>query len=130
MCSCLKKCAVVVSVARSLVQSLLGAATRTQGTIYVKDARSELGFYSVLGFEEQGNEKPDGSSLIVSRVPECAPSAGCVGLHHTTIRVRDIKCLLAFYGCLNLFVVSNFLTDSSSRALFAECLSVSLIDIE
>lgn len=117
-------------VGRSLVQSLLGAAARTQGAIYVSAARSELGFYSILGFEAQGNEKPDGSRLMVLRVPECAPSAGCVGLHHTSIRVRDIERSLAFYGCLGLFVTDKFLTASGGRACFVEGLGARLELVE
>ncbi len=117
-------------VGRSLVQSLLGTATRMQGAIYVKATRSELGFYSILGFEAQGNENPDGSRLMVLRVPECAPSAGCVGLHHTSIRVRDIERSLAFYGCLGLFVTDKFLTASGGRACFVEGLGARLELVE
>jgi predicted GNAT family N-acyltransferase len=80
---------------RMLVEKLMELAAPIRGALHVQATRDELGFYSILGFETQGNEYMLGNDLcrhMVYRVPMCAPSTDCVGLHHT---VRCMGLLVA-----------------------------------
>lgn len=120
---------------RALADALIGTARRSPGATYVRARAVELGFYSLLGFEAQGPEVPVGlrgatGRVMVLRVPECAPSAGCVGLHHTSMRVCDIERALAFYGVLGFVVTEKFVTAAGGRACFVEGLGVRLEFVE
>lgn len=118
---------------RALVGALVGVGRRAVGATYVRARSVELGFYSVLGFEAQGPEvvvRGATGRVMVLRVPECAPAAGCVGLHHTSIRVRDIERSLAFYGVLGFVVTDKFVTAGGNRACFVEGLGVRLEFVE
>lgn len=115
---------------RALVMALLRAAREVEGAVYVRARPTEFGFYSLLGFEAQGPETEGGRRVMVLRVPECAPSAGCVGLHHTSVRVRDIERSLAFYGGVGFFVTDKFVTAGGNRACFVEGLGTRLELVE
>lgn len=121
-------------VGRKLVERLLVLAAPVQGAIYVNATHgAEMGFFSILGFESLGNDKMENGvpvRTMVYRTPVCAPSAGCVGLHHTSIRVSDIERSLAFYGSLSFFVTDKFLTSAGNRACYVEGLGTRLEFVE
>lgn len=121
-------------VGRMLVERLLVLAAPVQGAIYANATRGgEMGFYSILGFESLGGDKMENGIVVrtmVHRTPVCAPSVGCVGLHHTSIRVSDIERSLAFYGCLGYVVTEKFFTSGGSRACFVEGLGTRLEFVE
>lgn len=121
-------------IGRALVNRLLTLADGVPGAIYVHASRgSEMGFFSILGFESVGNDRYEHGTVVrtmMHRVPVCAPSAGCVGLHHTSIRVSDIERSLAFYGSLGFTVSDKFVTSSGSRACFVEGLGTRLEFVE
>lgn len=118
---------------RALVENLLVLAAPVQGAVFVNATHGELGFFSIMGFESLGNDKFENMHVVrtmVFRFPVCAPSAGCVGLHHTSIRVYDIEQSLAFYGSLGFFVTEKFLTSGGQRACFVEGLGTRLEFVE
>lgn len=122
-------------IGRTIVKSLLsylGSNYNLPGATYVYSPGVSLGFYSLLGFEVQGGKLPSGDRLMIFRVPECtaSPGEGCIGLHHTSMRVMDIERSLAFYGCLGFFVTDKFHTAGGSRACFIEGLGVRLELVE
>lgn len=121
-------------VGRKLVERLLVLAAPAKGAIYVNATHGgEMGFFSVLGFESLGNDKEENGLVVrtmVYRTPVCAPSAGCVGLHHTSIRVSDIERSLAFYGSLSFFVTDKFFTSGGNRACYVEGLGTRLEFVE
>lgn len=120
-------------VGRALVEKLLVFAAPVQGAVFVNATRGELGFFSILGFEAVGNDKLEDHQTVrtmVYRFPVCAPSVGCVGLHHTSIRVSDIERSLAFYGSVGFFVTEKFHTSSGQRACFVEGLGARLEFVE
>lgn len=120
-------------VGRLLVEKLLRFAAPVEGAVFVRATAWELGFYSILGFEVQGNEVYEGgiaTRVMVYRFPICAPATGCVGLHHTSIRVSDIEKSLAFYGSIGFFVTEKFMTAAGSRACFVEGLGARLEFVE
>lgn len=121
-------------VGRVLVDNLLRLTAHVPGVVYVNALRgSETGFFSILGFQAQGNERVENGALVrtmVYDVPVCAPSAGCVGLHHTSIRVSDIERSLAFYGSIGFYVTEKFLTSGGNRACFVEGLGTRLEFVE
>lgn len=122
-------------VGRKIVERLLVLAAPVRGAIYVEANKiaGEMGFYSILGFETLGNDKMENGVLVrtmVYRVPVCAPSMGCVGLHHTSIRVTDIERSLAFYGSLGFVVSDKFFTSGGRRACFVEGLGTRLEFVE
>ena len=117
-------------IGRMLVEKLLTLAAPVDGAVYTKANAWEMGFYSILGFESQGNDVFEGGTMrrtMVYRFPVCSPAVGCVGLHHTSIRVSDIERSLAFYGCLGFFVTEKFLTPAGARACFVEGLGMRLV---
>lgn len=121
-------------VGRKLVERLLVLAAPVRGAIYVNATRgAEMGFYSILGFESLGNEKLEDGVMVrtmVYRVPVCAPGSGCVGLHHTSIRVMDIERSLAFYGSIGFVVTDKFFTSGGRRACYVEGLGTRLEFVE
>lgn len=121
-------------VGRKLVERLLVLAAPVQGAIYVNATRgAEMGFYSILGFESLGNDKMEDGVMVrtmVYRVPICAPGKGCVGLHHTSIRVMDIERSLAFYGSIGFVVTDKFFTSGGRRACYVEGLGTRLEFVE
>lgn len=121
-------------VGRKLVERLLVLAAPVQGAIYVHATHgAEMGFFSILGFESMGNDKMENGVMVrtmVHRIPVCSPSMGCVGLHHTSIRVSDIERSLAFYGCLGFFVTDKFWTSSGKKACYVEGLGTRLEFVE
>lgn len=121
-------------VGRSLVNKLLSLTAGITGAIYVEAKRGgEMGFFSILGFESVGNDRLENGVVVrtmLYRVPMCAPSAGCVGLHHASLRVSDIERSLAFYGSVGFIVEEKFLTSNGSRACFVEGLGTRLEFVE
>lgn len=120
-------------VGRLLVERLLVLAAPVQGAIYVNATRGEMGFFSILGFETMGNDRMENGVVVrtmVHRTPVCAPSRGCVGLHHTSIRVSDIERSLAFYGSIGFVVTEKFLTSTGNRACYVEGLGTRLEFVE
>lgn len=121
-------------VGRALVNKLLTHATGVTGAIYVQARRGgEMGFFSILGFESVGNDRMEQGTIVrtmLYRVPVCAPSAGCVGLHHASLRVSDIEQSLAFYGSIGFIVEEKFFTSGGSRACFVEGLGTRLEFVE
>lgn len=120
-------------VGRALVNALLRLAVPVQGAVYVRAERTQLGFFSILGFETLGNDFLENGVLLrtmVYRTPVCPPATGCVGLHHTSIRVSDIERSLAFYGCLRFVVTEKFVTSGGNRACYVEGLGTRLELVE
>lgn len=128
-------------IGRALVNQLLSLADGTHGAIHVHATRgSESGFFSILGFEPVGNDRIEeslGNTVVrtmLLKVPTCAaPSdagSGCIGLHHTSLRVSDIEHSLAFYGSIGFTVSEKFLTSSGARACFVEGLGTRLEFVE
>lgn len=121
-------------IGRALVNKLLTLVDEVPGAIYVHASRGpEMGFFSILGFESVGNDRLERGTIVrtmMHRIPVCAPSAGCVGLHHTSIRVSDIERSLAFYGSLGFTVSEKFVTSAGSRACFVEGLGTRLEFVE
>ncbi|KAI0558588.1 Glyoxalase/fosfomycin resistance/dioxygenase [Gracilaria domingensis] len=120
-------------VGRALVERLLVLAAPVDGAIYVNATRGEMGFFSILGFETLGNDFVDGvvqMRTMVYRTPVCAPAVGCVGLHHTSVRVSDIERSLAFYGSLGFFVTDKYVTNGGQRACYVEGLGTRLEFVE
>lgn len=120
-------------VGRALVERLLVLAAPVEGAIYVNATRGEMGFFSILGFETLGNDFVDGvvqMRTMVYRTPVCAPASGCVGLHHTSVRVSDIERSLAFYGSLGFAVTDKFVTAGGQRACYVEGLGTRLEFVE
>eukprot|EP00177_Eucheuma_denticulatum_P000854 GFKZ01001545.1.p1 GENE.GFKZ01001545.1~~GFKZ01001545.1.p1 ORF type:complete len:348 (-),score=50.31 GFKZ01001545.1:2683-3726(-) len=121
-------------VGRKLVERLLVMAAPVQGAIFVNAMRGgEMGFFSIMGFESLGNDRLEDGVMVrtmIYRVPVCAPSIGCVGLHHTSIRVVDIERSLAFYGSLGFVVTDKFLTSGGRRACYVEGLGTRLEFVE
>lgn len=73
-------------VGRAIVEHLKLLTAPIRGALYVEAHREELGFYSLLGFEAQGNEYMEYGAMyrhMVYNFPVCVPSSDCVGLHHT-----------------------------------------------
>lgn len=137
--ACLHRVAVIPqwrghAVGRALVEKLLTFATAVPGSIYVNASRgAEMGFFSILGFESFGNSRIENSTIVrtmMYRFPTCAPSSGCVGLHHTSIRVSDIERSLAFYGSIGFFITEKFVTSGGHRACFVEGLGTRLELVE
>lgn len=120
-------------IGRMLVEKMIVMASPVDGAVYVNAKRGEMGFFSILGFETQGNDIFEDGTLarvMVYRFPVCVPASGCVGLHHTSIRVSDIERSLAFYGSLGFVVTEKFLTSGASRACFVEGLGTRLEFVE
>ncbi|CAN8070292.1 unnamed protein product, partial [Agarophyton chilense] len=120
-------------VGRALVERLLALAAPVDGAIYVNAVRAQMGFFSILGFEALGNHFLDDGVQVrtmVYRTPLCTPSTGCVGLHHTSVRVSDIERSLAFYGSLGFFVTDKYMTSGGQRACFVEGLGTRLEFVE
>lgn len=73
-------------VGRAVVHCLMNISLPVEGVIYVEATIPELGFYSLLGFEVQGNQYMEGGVMyrhMVYKPPVCTPASDCVGLHHT-----------------------------------------------
>lgn len=121
-------------VGRLLVEKLLTFATAVPGAIYVNARRgTDMGFFSIVGFESVGNDRLEDGHIVrtmMYRFPMCAPSTGCVGLHHTSIRVSDIERSLAFYGSVGFFITEKFVTSGGHRACFVEGLGTRLEFVE
>lgn len=122
-----------LGVGRAIVEKLLAAAASVRGAVYVDATRGEMGFFSIMGFESLGNDFMEGGvgkRTMVYRTPVCALSMGCVGLHHTSIRVGDIERTLAFYGSLSFVVTEKFVTSGGRRACYVEGLGTRLEFVE
>lgn len=121
-------------IARALVDRMLVMAGPAEGAVYVSASRgSEMAFYSILGFDVVGDERVENGLIVRTMMysaPVCAPSAGCVGLHHTSIRVGDIEKSLAFYGSLGFTVSDKFVTSGGARACYVEGLGARLEFVE
>lgn len=121
-------------VGRALVEKLLVLAAPVQGAIYVNAIPgADMGFFSIMGFETLGSERMENGAMVrtmVYRIPVCAPASGCVGLHHTSIRVSDIERSLAFYGSVGFYVSEKFFTSSGNRACYVEGLGTRLEFVE
>lgn len=80
-------------VGRAVVECLMRLSSPVEGVVYVEASPSELGFYSLLGFEAQGNQYVERGVIyrhMVYTPPICSPANDCVGLHHTVRAFQSI----------------------------------------